>query len=44
MAVHRAIGTRDPFGYPKLENDDDFLGLNTTRVSFFGFLEALEIN
>ncbi len=34
MAVHRAIGNRDPFTYPKLENDNDFIGINTTRVIF----------
>ncbi len=35
MAVHRAIGTRDPFTYPKLENDNDFRGINDTMVIFF---------
>ncbi|RNA41261.1 hypothetical protein BpHYR1_001686 [Brachionus plicatilis] len=26
MAVHRAIGGRDPLSYPRLENDDNFVG------------------
>ena len=32
MAVHRAIGTRDPISYPRLENDDCFVGKRATNV------------
>lgn len=32
MAVHRAIGTRDPFPYPHLENDNDFAGKKSYQV------------
>ena len=32
MAVHRACGTRDPFPYPQLENDDIFFGKRATQV------------
>jgi hypothetical protein len=35
MAVHRANGTRDPFPYPRLENDDKFVGSRATKVSKF---------
>ena len=45
MAVHRAIGTRDPFPYPHLENDNDFAGKKSYQVILmqrfilFGFYE-----
>lgn len=32
MAVHRSIGGRDPLAYPKLENDDNFVGKREIRV------------
>lgn len=32
MAVHRAIGTRDPYSYPRLECDDTFVGKRATQV------------
>ena len=35
MAVHRAVGTRDPIPYPRLECDDNFVGKRDTQVLFF---------
>ena len=32
MAVHRAVGTRDPISYPRLESDDNFVGKIATKV------------
>ena len=32
MAVNRAIGTRDPLPYPRLENDDNFVGTRASKV------------
>jgi hypothetical protein len=35
MAVHRAVGMRDPIPYPRLECDDDFVGKrNTKKLSY----------
>lgn len=34
MAVHRAIGGRDPLPYPKLESDDNFIGRKDLQVGF----------
>jgi len=31
MAVHRASGTRDPISYPRLENDDNFVAIRSTK-------------
>ncbi len=46
MAVHRSIGGRDPLAYPKLENDDNFIGRREIRVrklfTIIIFLEKLE--
>jgi hypothetical protein len=33
MAVHRAVGTRDPISYPRLECDENFVGKRATNVS-----------
>lgn len=50
MAVHRAIGTRDPFPYPHLENDNDFAGKKSYQVILvqrfilFGFYEDVFFN
>ena len=33
MAVHRAVGLRDPIPYPRLESDDNFIGKRETEVS-----------
>lgn len=38
MAVHRAAGTRDPYSYPHLENDDDFSGKKFFQVISFFYL------
>lgn len=38
MAVHRAIGTRDPYAYPRLENDDTFAGQKEFQVNLLFFL------
>lgn len=32
MAVHRAIGTRDPYSYPRYECDDNFAGKKSFQV------------
>lgn len=32
MAVHRAIGGRDPLSYPRLENDNNFVGKREMQV------------
>jgi hypothetical protein len=32
MAVHRAVGTRDPISYPRLENDNNFVGNRASKV------------
>ena len=50
MAVHRAIGGRDPFAYPRLESDDDYVGKRASQVSLtlwfsikcLEFIDALE--
>ena len=33
MAVHRAIGTRDPYPYPRLECDENFVGKRASQVN-----------
>lgn len=32
MAVHRAVGLRDPIPYPRLECDENFVGKRDTQV------------
>ena len=33
MAVHRAIGGRDPLPYPRLESDESFVGKRASKVN-----------
>lgn len=44
MAVHRAIGGRDPLSYPKLENDDNFVGKKEMQVIFLNQFLPVHIN